>query len=171
MIRLLLAIIVIFIAITFLSSCTQVNNSPSIQSPASTSQPANSSTVSPVVSSIQTDSYFSQFQPTTVRDVPSPAPVPWSDVVTYTEQTYHIEAKVGEEFAIGMFASSDFHFMESHDSTFISKLDDHMVEYQPSTLNNYGTDWFLFKTLKTGDTELVFQYPLEYTKLFDISIK
>ena len=45
------------------------------------------------------------FPPVTVRDVPVPAPVPWHNITTYTEQTYQIEARDGEEFAIGMFAT------------------------------------------------------------------
>ena len=111
------------------------------------------------------------FPPVTVRDVPVPAPVPWHNITTYTEQTYQIEARDGEEFAIGMFATMSINFEESNDQNFIDKVDDKMVEYQPSTLNNYGTEWFLFKAINKGDTEIVFHYPLEYTKIFKISIK
>jgi hypothetical protein len=111
------------------------------------------------------------FPPVTVRDVPAPAPVPWHNITTYTEQTYQIEAKDGEEFAIGMFATMSITFGESNDQNLIDKLDDKMVEYQPSTLNKYGTEWFLFKAINKGDTEIVFHYPLEYTKIFKISIK
>ena len=110
------------------------------------------------------------FPPVTVRDVPAPAPVPWHNITTYTEQTYQIEAKAGEEFAIGMFATIEFNFGESNDQNLIDKLDDKMVEYQPSTFNEYGTEWFLFKAINKGDTEIVFHYPLEYTKIFKISI-
>ena len=111
------------------------------------------------------------FPPVTVRDVPSPATVPWHNMTTYTEQTYQIEAKAGEEFAIGMFATMSINFEESNDQNFIDKVDDKMVEYQPSTPNKYGTEWFLFKAINKGDTEIVFHYPLEYTKIFKISIK
>jgi hypothetical protein len=110
------------------------------------------------------------FPPSTVHDVPSPAPAPWPDVKTYTEQTYKIEAKVGDEFAIGMFATMDFNFIESHDPSIINLLDDNMVEYHPGTLNKFGTDWFLYKATTTGSTDIIFQYPLEYTKIFKISI-
>jgi len=110
------------------------------------------------------------FPPVTVRDVPVPAPVPWHNITTYTEQTYQIEAKDGEEFAIGMFATMSITFGESNDQNFIDKVDDKMVEYQPSTLSKYGTEWFLFKAINKGDTEIVFHYPLEYTKIFKISI-
>ena len=107
----------------------------------------------------------------TVRDVPAPAPVPWLNISTYTEQTYHIEATTGMKFAIGMFATIEFHFSESNDHNFITLMDDQMVKYQDSSLNKYGTEWFLFEPIKAGNTEIIFQYPLEYTKLFTISIK
>ena len=115
--------------------------------------------------------FDTMFPPVTVRDVPAPAPVPWHNITTYTEQTYQIKAKAGEEFAIGMFATMEFNFGESNDQNLIDKLDDKMVEYQPSTFNEYGTEWFLFKAINKGDTEIVFHYPLEYTKIFKISIK
>jgi hypothetical protein len=110
------------------------------------------------------------FPPFTTRNVPLPAPVPWSNIPTYTEQTYEIHAKVGEEFAIGMFATMQINFGESNDQSFINEEDDQMVPYQPSTLNMYGTEWFMFKAIKKGVTEMYFNYPLEYTKVFKISI-
>jgi hypothetical protein len=110
------------------------------------------------------------FPPFTTRNVPLPTPVPWSNMPTYTEQTYEIHAKVGEEFAIGMFATMQINFGESNDQSFINEEDDQMVPYQPSTLNMYGTEWFMFKAIKKGVTEMYFNYPLEYTKVFKISI-
>ena len=110
------------------------------------------------------------FPPFTTRNVPPPAPVPWSTIPTYTEQTYEIHAKVGEEFAIGMFATMQINFGESNDQRFINEEDDQMVPYQPSTLNMYGTEWFMFKATKKGVTEIYFNYPLEYAKVFKISI-
>jgi len=110
------------------------------------------------------------FPPFTTRNVPLPAPVPWFNIPTYTEQTYEIHAKVGEEFAIGMFATMQINFGESNDQRFINEEDDQMVPYQPSTLNMYGTEWFMFKATKKGVTEIYFNYPLEYTKVFKISI-
>jgi hypothetical protein len=96
--------------------------------------------------------------------------VPWSTIPTYTEQTYEIHAKVGEEFAIGMFATMQINFGESNDQSFVNEEDDQMVPYQPGTLNMYGTEWFMFKAIKKGVTEMYFNYPLEYTKVFKISI-
>jgi hypothetical protein len=110
------------------------------------------------------------FPPFTTRNVPLPAPVPWSNIPTYTEQTYEIHVKVGEEFAIGMFATMQINFGESNDQSFINEEDDQMVPYPSGTLNMYGTEWFMFKAIKKGVTEMYFNYPLEYTKVFKIFI-
>ena len=149
--------ILLTISVLALSACQSKTTSPSQTTPTSLT-----TDVDTIVGSM--------FPPLTVRDVPASAPVPWHNMTTYTEQTYQIEAKDGEEFAIGMFATMSITFGESNDQNLIDKLDDKMVEYQPSTLNKYGTEWFLFKAINKGDTEIVFQYPLEYTKIFKISI-
>jgi hypothetical protein len=150
--------ILLTISVLALSACQSKTTSPSQTTPTSLT-----TDVDTIVGSM--------FPPLTVRDVPASAPVPWHNMTTYTEQTYQIEAKDGEEFAIGMFATMSITFGESNDQNLIDKLDDKMVEYQPSTLNKYGTEWFLFKAINKGDTEIVFHYPLEYTKIFKISIK
>ena len=137
---------------------------PQTTSPSQTTSPTQTTSTS-----LTTD-VGTIFPPVTVRDVPVPAPMPWHNITTYTEQTYQIEARDGEEFAIGMFATMSINFEESNDQNFIDKVDDKMVEYQPSTLSKYGTEWFLFKAINKGDTEIVFHYPLEYTKIFKISI-
>ncbi len=112
------------------------------------------------------------FPTTTVRDIPAPAPCPWPGVAVYTEQTYEIDVKAGDQFAIGMFASLDYGFNESHDGRFLAEVaPDRMVKYQPTELNRYGTDWFLFKATKPGATDIIFRYPLEYTKDFKIVIQ
>ncbi len=99
----------------------------------------------------------------TARAVPSPAPSPWSDVATYTEETYRIEAKRGIEFAIAMHAENVvIPFVESHDPQFLSLADN-------CTLGT--TQWFLFRSLRSGKTEIHFAYPLEYRKVFSISVK
>lgn len=128
------------------------------------------------------------FPPQTTRNVIAPAPVPWPNVRTFTEQTYIIKVNVNEQFAIGMEATDNLKFTESNNGEYISKIDENMVAYSPNgttwteplpsgvtdippnTLTAYGTDWFLFKAIKSGTTEIVFQYPLEYTKLFKIII-
>lgn len=151
-------------------------NSPvSVQPPTPNTtdvRPSTSATGSTSPTPIVPTSLGSTNYPTaTVRDVPAPAPVPWSNISTYTEQTYHIEATAGMKFAIGMFATGEWRFSESNDHTFLTVVDDQMVKYQDSSLNKYGTEWFLFEPIKAGNTEIIFQYPLEYTKLFTISIK
>lgn len=115
---------------------------------------------------------FPTFPPVTARPVPSPAPVPWPDVPTYTEATYQIKAEVGQQFAIAMFETlPGVPFSKSYDSARLTLVDDRVIAYPPDDLRKYGTEWFLFKAIKAGDTVITFQYPVEYTKLFSISIK
>lgn len=126
------------------------------------------------VSTIYTSSTSTQiastmFPPVTACDVPPPAPVPWLNVTTYTEQTYQIEAKVGEEFAIGMYATVlPTQFDKSYDPNYVNLIADQVVYYQPSTTE--GTEWLLFIATKEGNTNMVLSYPLEFSKIFKISI-
>ena len=106
---------------------------------------------------------------TVITDVPPPAPVPWSNVATYTETTYQINARVGEEFAIGMYATIlPGQFTKSYDQNYISLIDDQVVDYLPVTTE--GTEWFLFEATREGTTDILFQYPLEFSKVFRIVI-
>jgi hypothetical protein len=108
------------------------------------------------------------FPPFTSINAPIPAPVPWSGVTTYTETTYQINTKAGEEFAIGMHAEDlPVTFEHSYDQNYVSLVSDQVV-YYPS--NTGGTEWFLFKANKKGSTEIFFNYPLEYNKVFKIII-
>lgn len=112
---------------------------------------------------------------TALPNAPTPAPAPWPDIAAYTERDYHINAKVGDEFAIGMFATNNntYYFIDrfQYDTQFLIKVDEQVVQYQPATLNRYGTVWLLFKAIKIGDTELLFEEPLEYQKIFLVSIE
>ena len=109
------------------------------------------------------------FPPFTSINAPIPAPVPWSGVTTYTETTYQINTKVGEEFAIGMHAEDlPVTFEHSYDQNYVSLVSDQVVYYQSNTAG--GTEWFLFKAIKKGSTEIFFNYPLEYNKVFKITI-
>jgi hypothetical protein len=104
-----------------------------------------------------------------VEVVPPPAPVPWPDIANYIATTNQINIKAGEEFAIGMYASGlPALFSKSFDQNYIALIDDQVVDYLPVTTE--GTEWFLFKVIKEGTTDIVFQYPLEYTKTFKIVI-
>jgi hypothetical protein len=109
------------------------------------------------------------FPPVTAWDVPAPAPVPWPNITIYTEQTYKISTKVGKEFAIGLYATMlPQQFMNSYDQNYLSLINDQVVEYQSSTID--GTEWFLFKAIKKGNIEISFGYPIEYRKIFKITI-
>ena len=104
-----------------------------------------------------------------VEAVPPPAPVPWPDIANYIATTNQINIKVGEEFAIGMYASVlPTQFTKSFDQNYVALIDDQVVDYLPVT--SEGTEWFLFKAIQDGTTEIVFQYPLEYMKTFKIII-
>ena len=104
-----------------------------------------------------------------VEAVPPPAPVPWPDIANYIAKTNQINVKAGEEFAIGMYASVlPTQFTKSFDQNYVALIDDQVVDYLPVTTE--GTEWFLFKAITEGTTEIVFQYPLEYTKTFKIII-
>ncbi len=117
-----------------------------------------------------------EFLPTlmtvTTRDVPDPAPVPWENVPVYTEQTYEIEVMAGEEFAIGMLASlPPVTFTERYERDFLELVETSMVHYVPGDDYAKATDWYLFKAVKAGITELSFQYPMAYLKIFKIIIR
>jgi hypothetical protein len=110
------------------------------------------------------------FTTATAVDAPVPAPCPWPDVTTYTEHTYEIDVKVGEQFAIGMFATFNTAHGERHDPGYLELVDDRMVEYDPVTYNKYGTEWFLYKATRAGSTDINYNYPIEYMKVFKIVI-
>lgn len=106
------------------------------------------------------------FPPVTARSVPSPGPSPWSGVATYAEDTYRIEVKTGSEFAIAMLGTiPDIKFGASYDDRFVS-LADNRTEGASRT-----TQWFLFKAMRRGNADIYFSYPLEYRKVFSITIK
>ncbi len=108
------------------------------------------------------------------RNVPLPAPAPWMGAATYTEQTYKIDVKVGQKFAIGMHVTNEYiapSIIESHDINYMELIGSETVPYDAPVLNNYGTKWFLFKAIKAGKTEVNYSAPLEYFKVFSVSIK
>ena len=104
------------------------------------------------------------------RVVPEPASVPWKDVPAYTEETYEINGKVGDEFAIGLFATGDITFFSSIDSDYLTTVDMQSVPYSPQELNKNHTDWYLLKAIKSGTVEIQFHYPLGYFKYYSIII-
>jgi hypothetical protein len=128
------------------------------------------STMTPVSTlAATTDTVTPSPQTSFFEDVPPPAPVPWPDIANYIATTNQINVTVGEEFAIGMYASGlPAQFTKSFDQNYLALVDDQVVDYLPVTTE--GTEWFLFKAINPGTTEIVFQYPLEYMKTFKITI-
>ena len=59
-------------------------------------------------------------------------------------------------------------FELTSDQNYVSLISDQVVDYQSSATD--GTEWFLFKTVKKGNTLLYFNYPIEYSKVFKITI-
>ena len=110
--------------------------------------------------------------PVKTRDVPAPAPLNLPNVATYTEQTYQIDVVVGQEFAIGMFEGMAGNLAQdySRDTKYTESLGYTTVAYESPTFNHYGTQWFLYKALKTGKTDIIFTAPLQYYKVFSINI-
>ena len=151
-----------------LSSTSQQPAAPSI----TTSKPAETATQGTELTRTESGNFGPTVIPfplMTTVDVPTSAPVPWPDVMTYTEQTYQINVNLGQEFAIGMFANGPFGFWPNNvNTTFIYLLADQMVQYPPEP-NMYGTDWFLFAAIKTGETEINFNGG-SYTKSFMINV-
>jgi hypothetical protein len=107
--------------------------------------------------------------PVKTRDVPAPAPLNMPNVATFTEQTYEIDVVVGQEFAIGIFEGNASDYLR--DPKYTESLGNTMILYDSPTPNHYGTQWFIYKALKAGTTEITFNAPLEYYKVFRINIK
>jgi hypothetical protein len=109
--------------------------------------------------------------PLKTANAPAPAPLNLPNVATYTEQTYQIDVLVGQEFAIGMFELIPGVLADdSYDSNYLESLGYATVPYDTPTLNHYGTQWFRYIALRNGKTEILFSEPLEYHKVFSISI-
>lgn len=159
------AILIVFVLALLLSgACGNVPTEPTgtaiALTPATLNITASTNTLVPNIT----------FPTMTTRNVPAPAPIPWSNVKAYTEQTYQITVKVGDEFAIGMFATMNTKFDESHDTKYLEEVSEDLVKYDPTVIDKYGTDWFLYKAINVGSTEIIYRYPFEYTKVFKISI-
>jgi len=116
---------------------------------------------------------YPSFPTWTTANVPEPAPVPWDGVKAYSERTYEIEVSVGDEFAIGIFETGSYANLitKSYNYELISLVDTEEVLYQPTAVNHYGTVWFLFKATSAGKASIIFTAPLEYIKLFVVSIQ
>ena len=111
------------------------------------------------------------------RQVPSPAPVPWQGITAYDEKTYRIEAKAGQDFAIGILISvpqllGKLSYDEQSFLTLVERQVVACVTEPPSGDYGqcYGTEWFLFKAIRAGKVNLRFDYPIGYVKLYEISI-
>ena len=162
----IMAFCILFVpGLTALAGC----NAATITHTTTATTPSGSTMTPPSTSAATADTVTTLPQTSFVEVVPPPAPVPWPDVANYIAKTNQINVKVGEEFAIGMYASIlPAQFTKSFDPNYIVLVDDQVVDYLPVITE--GTEWFLFKAINPGTIEIVFQYPLEYTKTFKITI-
>jgi predicted secreted protein len=102
---------------------------------------------------------------------------PWSDVNIYSNTTQTIKVKTSEELAFGFDTSPrlGLSWDEKHGENFLSLVDSEMILVQPQLFG--GKTWYLFKALKTGNTQIPFTYshgqgsPVNDQKVFNIEIK
>ncbi|MDY6918523.1 MAG: hypothetical protein SVP26_11415 [Chloroflexota bacterium] len=77
---------------------------------------------------------------------------------TYIDPTQAIIANVGDRFAIGLYVIPRVgeHWVVSFDNDILSNPDQAIVMLDPQSPVD-GTAWFMFNTLKSGDTKVSFE--------------
>ena len=102
-------------------------------------------------------------------------------VKTHTNHSETIKVSVDQEFIIALDSNptTGYDWEESYDNSILTLIDD---EYNPDEkaaglVGAGGTQYFRFKALKTGDTEITLAYKRSWetevleTRIFDIEIK
>lgn len=86
------------------------------------------------------------------------AQAPWLVMPTYIDPTQAIIANVGDRFAIGLYVIPRVgeHWVVSFDNDILSNPDQAIVMLDPQSPVD-GTAWFMFNTLKSGDTKVSFE--------------
>ena len=106
------------------------------------------------------------------------------EVKTYTDSGQTIDIGVNQEFviALGSNPTTGYSWQESHDENILELVE---KTYKPGKeakqglVGAGGVEYFRFKTLKTGETEITLVYkrpweestPQDITKVFTINIK
>lgn len=104
-----------------------------------------------------------------------------NEIKTYTDATETIDGSVNQEFIIAVDSNptTGYDWEESHDSDMLSLTDD---SYEPDEkaaglVGAGGTQYFRFKALKAGQTEITVTYKRSWEtdiaeqKVFNINIK
>jgi predicted secreted protein len=129
---------------------------------------ASTGTVTPVTSASPVNS---------TSDIPNPVPSP---DVTFTDESIPITVSVGQDFAIILKsnATTGFSWVENHENDLLT------LEYSAyrnpggtPLLGASGTQIFIFKTVKSGSTQIAFTYKRSWEtttaqqKVFKVMVK
>ena len=106
------------------------------------------------------------------------------EVKTYTDSGQAISIGVNQEFviALGSNPTTGYSWQESYDETILELVEKTYKpgeEAEQGVVGAGGVEYFRFKTLKTGETEITLVYkrpweeptPQDITKVFTVSIK
>jgi len=102
-------------------------------------------------------------------------------VKIYVDPGKKINTSVNQEFAIALDSNptTGYNWEESHDASMLSLVNDKYVpdEKAPGLVGAGGTQYFYFKALKTGETEITVTYKRPWEtdiadqKTFNVAIK
>jgi len=104
------------------------------------------------------------------------------EIKTYTDPGQTIDIGVNQEFviALGSNPTTGYSWQESHDNTILELVEKtYKEEAKQGLVGAGGVEYFRFKALKTGKTEITLVYkrpweeptPQDVTKVFTINIK
>jgi inhibitor of cysteine peptidase len=104
------------------------------------------------------------------------------EVETYTDPGQTISIGINQQFviALGSNPTTGYSWQESHDATTIELVEKiYKEEAKEGVVGAGGVEYFRFKALKAGETEITFVYkrpweeptPQDVTKIFTISIE
>jgi inhibitor of cysteine peptidase len=100
---------------------------------------------------------------------------------TYTDTGQTVNTSANQEFiiALGSNQSTGYSWQESHDQTMLELLEkSYKEEAKEGVVGAGGVEYFRFKALKTGQTEITMTYEQPWegggtgeTKVFDVYVK
>ena len=103
------------------------------------------------------------------------------ETVVYTDANQTINAEVNQEFTIALDANptTGYQWQENHDNSALSLVTSEYKpdEKAPGLVGGGGTQYYRFKTLKTGQTEISLVYKRTWEtesieqKIFTVNIK